>query len=156
MTAPINGPDISSKYCIFNLLFLCSFYSLSQLVFLLYKYNIKGFLHWGFNFYNAERSDYRINPYLTTGADGAFPSGDAFIVYPGENTVYSSIRGDATFEAIQDMDIAYRLEELIGRDEVIKMIDDWAGMDLHFDNYPKDSSFLENLREAMIKKISEL
>ena len=131
-------------------------YRVRVLGFLLYKYNIKGFLHWGFNFYNAERSDYRINPYLTTGADGAFPSGDAFIVYPGENTVYSSIRGEATFEAIQDMDIAYRLEELIGRDEVIKMIDDWAGMDLHFDNYPKDSSFLENLREAMIKKISEL
>lgn len=121
--------------------------------FLLYKYNIKGFLHWGFNFYNSYVSYYRINPYLTTSADGAYPSGDPFIVYPSKNGVYSSIRGEITYEAIQDMDICFTLENLVGRDEVVRMIDEIAGIDLRFDDYPRCSCFLEKLRAAMVDKI---
>ena len=48
-----------------------------------------------------------------------------------------------------------KLEEKIGRSAVIKMIDDAAGMDIHFDKYPKGGKFLEDLRETMIKKINE-
>lgn len=121
--------------------------------FLLYKYNIKGFLHWGFNFYNAERSIYPINPYLTTSSDKAFPSGDPFIVYPGKDCVYGSIRGEIMYEAIQDMNICFALEEAIGRDAVVKMIDAAAGFDLRFDDYPRNKEFIENLRAKMIEMI---
>ena len=121
--------------------------------FLLYKYNIKGFLHWGFNFYNAERSIYPISPYLTTSSDKAFPSGDPFIVYPGKDCVYGSIRGEIMYEAIQDMNICFALEEIIGRDAVVKMIDAAAGCDLRFDDYPRNKEFIENLRAKMIGMI---
>ncbi len=138
-----------------NSLMAMPLYRIRVIGFLMYKYNIKGFLHWGFNFYNSWLSMYPINPYITTSADGCFPSGDGAIVYPGKNTVYSSIRGEAMFEAIQDMDICFALEEKIGRNAVMKMIDDSAGMDMHFNRYPKGGAFLENLREEMIKKINE-
>lgn len=117
--------------------------------FLLYKYDIKGFLHWGFNFYHARLSMYPIDPYLTTSADKAFPSGDPFIVYPAENGVYASIRGETTYDAIQDMNICFALEEKLGRDKVVQMIDEAAGGELRFDDYPKNNAFLDQLREKM-------
>lgn len=123
--------------------------------FLLYKYNIKGFLHWGFNFYNACRSVYTINPYQTTSGDKSYPSGDGFIVYPGKDGVYPSIRGEVTYEAMQDVDICCMLEKQIGRDGVIAMIDAAAGMNLHFDCYPAGNAFCENLRAQMIEKIRQ-
>lgn len=128
-------------------------YRVRILGFLLYKYNIKGFLNWGFNFYNACCSSYTIDPYMTTSGDGAYPSGDPFIVYPGENCVYSSIRGEVTYEAVQDMDICFALEKIIGRDAVVEMIDEAAGVELRFDQYPRNAEFIENLRQRIISKI---
>lgn len=121
--------------------------------YMLYKYDIKGFLHWGLNFYNSFKSWYKINPYLTTSADSVFPSGDGYILYPGKDTVYGSIRGEVTYQAIIDMNICFALEEIIGRDAVIKMIDKAAGGELRFDQYPSGNSFLEELRLDMINKI---
>jgi hypothetical protein len=121
--------------------------------FLLYKYDIKGFLHWGFNCYNCSHSNYNINPYNTSSADGAFPSGDGFIVYPGKNGAYGSIRGEVTYQAIEDMRICAALEALIGREAVIKMIDEAAGRDLRFDDYPHCNEFLEGLRDKIRAEI---
>ena len=120
----------------------------------LYKYNIKGFLHWGYNFYNARVSQYNINPYVTTSADGAYASGDGFIVYPARNGVYPSIRGEVIYQAMQDVDVCYALEALIGREAVIKMIDAAAGGELNLEKYPQDAAFYENLRTEMVKAIA--
>lgn len=122
---------------------------------LMYKYGIKGFLHWGYNFYNACRSRYPINPYLTTSCDKYYPSGDPFIVYPGNNCVYHSVRGVITYEAVQDMDICFLLEQFIGKENVVKMIDQIAGRELRFDDYPRNKKFLEELRNKMIEKIKK-
>ena len=122
---------------------------------LIYKYGIKGFLHWGFNFYNSVVSYYKIDPYVTTSSDGHHPSGDPFIVYPAKNGAYPSIRGKVTYEAIGDLDLCRTLEEYVGRDGVVKMIDELAGMDVRFDSYPLDSDFLPKLRAAIIEKIKE-
>jgi len=130
-------------------------YRVRVLGFLLYKYNLQGFLHWGFNFYHSQLSRYPINPYVTTSSDKAFPSGDPFIVYPARDGVYPSIRGEVTYEGIQDMDICFALETYIGREAVVEMIDAAAGMDLRFDNFPKNKEFLEELRTAMVKKIED-
>ncbi|MCI9337412.1 MAG: DUF4091 domain-containing protein [Lachnospiraceae bacterium] len=124
--------------------------------FLLYRYNIKGFLHWGLNFYNCCVSKYPVNPYVTTSGDKAFPSGDPFILYPGRDSVYPSIRGEVTYEAVQDMDICFALERYVGREAVTDMIDRAAGRKIRFDDYPKNKEFLENLRAEMVEKIREL
>lgn len=124
--------------------------------FQMYKFDISGFLQWGFNFYNSNKSMYPIDPYVSTSADGWFPSGDAFIVYPSKDGAYSSIRGEVTYEAMQDIRICKALEALIGKEAVVKMIDDNAGRDLRFDDYPRDSKFIDDLRDAMVKMIAEL
>ena len=121
--------------------------------FLLYKFQIKGFLHWGFNFYHSQLSRYPINPYLTTSADHAFPSGDGFIVYPGKDSVYPSIRGEIMYEAIQDLRICEALEAKIGRAAVTALIDEKAGAPLTFEQYPKTDAFLEELRAEFLGRL---
>ncbi len=121
----------------------------------MYKYGIKGFLHWGLNFYNSSLSLYKINPYVTTSSDYNFASGDAFIVYPGDETAYPSIRGEITFEAMQDIRICQALEALIGHEAVVAMIDETAGRDLRFDDYPCGNNFLEDLRAKLIAEIEK-
>lgn len=122
---------------------------------LLYKFNIKGFLHWGLNFYNSCLSLSQINPYVTTSANGAYPSGDAFILYPAKKGAYPSVRGKITFEAIGDLNLCRTLEKHIGREAVVKMIDETAGGDVRFDDYPRDSAYLPTLREKMLAEIEK-
>ena len=122
---------------------------------MLYKYDIKGFLHWGLNFYNAVVSRSTINPYTTTSCDGAFPSGDAFILYPAKDGAYSSIRAKLIFEAINDLNLCRTLETIIGRDAVIALIDSVAGTPLTFETYPVGSEYLLTLREKMTALIKE-
>lgn len=121
----------------------------------LYKYDIKGFLHWGYNFYNSQYSICPINPYITTSANGGFPSGDSFSVYPVNNDVIPSLRAVIFKEALQDIEICRTLEKYIGRDNVIKIIDDAAGFSITFDNYPKNADYIINLIDKMENMIKE-
>ncbi len=69
----------------------------------LYKYDIQGFLHWGYNHWYSQKSVKRINPFQVTDADHGFPSGDAFLVYPGDKGPIGSIRLAIMREAMQDV-----------------------------------------------------
>lgn len=115
----------------------------------LYRYNIEGFLHWGYNFYNSKLSRQKINPYITTSSDNAFPSGDPFSVYPVQNDVIPSLRAIVFKEALGDIEICRRLESIIGRDDVVSIIDKAAGGRLSFSDYPRNSDFVPSLIEHM-------
>ena len=117
---------------------------------LMYKYNIQGFLHWGMNFYNAALSRRRIDPYVTTSGNGSWPSGDPFILYPAKNGAYPSIRGKVTAEAIGDMDLCRTVEEYVGRDAVVRIIDRLAGAPLEFENFPKSDDYIFAVRKKLI------
>ena len=121
----------------------------------IYKFNLVGFLNWGFNFYNGQVSRYLINPYMTSSSDKAFPSGDAFRVYPMEKGPVPSLRAKIFNEALQDVDVCKLLEKYIGRDAVIKMIDKEAGMDLTFFEYPRNAEFIPNLMNKMKEMIAQ-
>ncbi|WP_312430712.1 DUF4091 domain-containing protein [Lacrimispora sp.] len=119
----------------------------------LYKYKIDGILHWGYNFYNSLNSLYPIDPYRTTGADAAFPSGDPFVVYPkADGTVEESIRFMVHYEAMTDLRALYYLETLIGREKVMENID---LEDLEFDWYPKYPEYTINIRKKVNEMIKE-
>lgn len=120
---------------------------------LLYKYDIKGFLHWGMNFYNNSLSRSNINPYVTTSGNGCWPSGDPFIFYPAKNGSYPSIRAKVTAEAIGDMDLCRTLEEYIGREAVIRIIDRLAGKPLRFDDFPKGEEYIFAVRKKLISAL---
>lgn len=121
----------------------------------IYKYGIKGFLQWGFNFYYSFLSTYEVNPYLTTSAGGFFPSGDAFVVYPGKDGPYPSLRAKVFKEAIQDVSICRVLEKYIGKDEVIKLIEEKADMEITFSEYPRNAEFLIELGKLIKDEIKK-
>jgi hypothetical protein len=122
----------------------------------LYKYHIPGFLHWGYNFYNSHLSKRAINPFLVTDADMTFPSGDAFLVYPGEEGALESIRIKVLAEAFQDIRALELLESLTSREEVLALIEENTDEPITFSVYPRTETYLLKLREKVNAKIAEL
>ena len=60
---------------------------------LMYRYNIRGFLHWGYNFCFNQYSREKVDPHSIMHCDYAFPSGDPYLVYPvKDGEPLSSIR----------------------------------------------------------------
>lgn len=121
----------------------------------IYRYAVKGFLHWGYNFYNAELSAYRIQPYQTTSGDASYPSGDPFSVYPGKDGALLSLRSLVFFEGLQDIAVLELLEKYIGFEAVKDFIRDCAGMEITFEEYPRNSRFLPELRQKAIEEIEK-
>ena len=120
----------------------------------LYKYDIKGFLQWGFNFWFSQCSRSVLNPYLDTTANDAFQSGDAFIVYPldADGEVVCSLRLYVFNEGLQDMRALKLLESLSNRQTVDEMLEDIDG----FTSYPRSSRYILQLREQINKKIKQM
>ena len=120
----------------------------------LYKFNIEGFLQWGYNSYNSQNSYYPVNPYLITDGDGFVPAGDTFQVYPGPGGVpEESIRMMVTDEALFDLRAFRLLESLRGRDFVMGLIENGLSEPITFDRYPTDNSYLLRLREKVNREI---
>ncbi|MBQ8525445.1 MAG: DUF4091 domain-containing protein [Clostridia bacterium] len=122
----------------------------------MYKYRVEGFLQWGYNFYYSQYSRSLINPYVNTSANGAFPSGDAFTVYPGVDGPLPSLRGFVFQNALQDIEICRLLESYIGHDEVVKIIEDTANMTITFNDYPAGSDFIPEVMDIIKQKIKEV
>lgn len=119
----------------------------------LYKYGIKGFLQWGFNFYYSRLSLYKINPYITTSSDKSFPSGDPFSVYPGENGPLPSLRAKVFKEGIQLVSLLKKLESYIGKEKTVELIEKKANMEITFLEYPRCPEFLNQLEEEIKDEI---
>lgn len=120
----------------------------------LYLYNIEGFLHWGYNFYNSRNSISEIDPYRVTDAGGEFPSGDPFIVYPAEDgTAYESIRLMVLSEALYDLRALKLLETLTDRAYVESLIYEDYDEKITFKQYPKEPEYLFQLREKVNQEI---
>lgn len=114
---------------------------------LFYLYDIEGFLHWGFNFYNSQRSVRHIDPFRVTDAGGAFPSGDPFLVYPGPGgTPWESIRGEVLKEALQDLRLLRMTESRVGRPRTLALLRELGG-EMNFTRYPRDKAFFARLWE---------
>lgn len=122
----------------------------------LFKYDIKGFLHWGFNFYYSQYSQYKINPYVITDADGAFQSGDAFCVYPYKEGVVQSLRAVVFENALSDLRAMELLTSKVGRDRIVQFLEEEAGMSIEFDKYPRSAEYILRRRELINRKVKEL
>lgn len=120
----------------------------------LYKYDIAGFLHWGYNYWFSQYSRRAIDPFRTTDADAAFPSGDAFLVYPGDDGPIESIRLEVFYEALQDLRALQLLETLVGKEKVLALLQEDLERPLTFRDYPVDSDWLLRKREAINRKIA--
>ena len=121
----------------------------------LYKYDIAGFLKWGYNYYNSQGSTRPINPWVNTDCDGFGPAGDAFEVYPGENgQAIMSQRSMLCAEAMYDLRALRLLESLKGRDFVMALLEDGI-RPITFTDYPRDAEWLLNMRERVNAEIEK-
>ncbi len=122
----------------------------------LYKFNIKGFLHWGYNFWYSMGSTRQINPFLNQSGDRQVPAGDAFSVYPGQNgQPLEALRLRIFREALEDYRALEKLESLTDRESVLSLIDEVAGMEITLSDYPASADYLHALREAVNGRIAE-
>lgn len=122
----------------------------------LYKYNIKGFLHWGYNFYYTQLSKVLIDPFKVSDAGGKFPSGDSYIVYPAKDgTAYHSIRLKVFYDALQDLAALNTLEKLTEREECLRIIEENGNYSITFSEYPHSDDWLLSTREKINYKIKE-
>ena len=115
----------------------------------LYLYQIEGFLHWGYNFWNSQFSKEPLDPFRVTDAVQGFPSGDPFLVYPGKDgQPVSSIRMKIFRDALQDLRAMQLLETLSSRQTVVSLIENICGK-ITFKRYPRDAQTLLKLRGAI-------
>lgn len=119
-----------------------------------YKYQIAGFLQWGFNFYNSQFSLRHLDPFAVTDADIAFPSGDAFMVYPGpDGTPWKSIRLLVFAEALNDLRAFRLLESLTSREYVLELMEGGLSKEITFFEYPHEADYLLDLRTRVNQEI---
>lgn len=120
----------------------------------IFKYNIEGFLQWGYNFYNNQYSDTPINPYLVTDCDGSFPAGDAYSVYPaGNGEALESIRILSFYEALTDIKAMKLCESFYGHDAVVEAIEEVFGKAITFDTCAKSAEKMLAIRSRINEMI---
>ena len=123
---------------------------------LLYKYDAQGFLQWGHNFWYSQYSKHPIDPFKVTDAGNAFPSGDAFVVYPGKDgQPLNSLRHKVILDAFQDLRALRLLESKTSRKYVLNLIEKGLDVPLSFRTYPHESQWLLNLREEINNEINK-
>ena len=116
----------------------------------LFKYNIKGFLHWGYNYYNNRASGDAINPYLDLGGEDWVPAGDTFTVYPGQDgTPLESIRSITMDEVMQDIRAMKLAESLSSHEAVVKAMEDALGKEITFDRCAESAKEMQEVRRAV-------
>ena len=122
----------------------------------LYKYNMEGFLHWGFNFYNSQYSLHRIEPFRVNDSEDAFPAGDPFIVYPGKDgEPIESMRLPVMADAMLDTQLLEYLESLTSREHVLELLEGADNVDIRFDQYPLGPDYLLDLWEKAALEIEK-
>ena len=109
---------------------------------LFYRFGVKGFLHWGYNYWYPRQTRQIIDPFRVT--DGlAWPGwayGDTSVVYPGAEGPIDSIRWEVFAESLQD----YRLLQTLSVDRRgLSELKD-------FDDFPKDGRWIDAFRKRML------
>lgn len=120
----------------------------------LFKYNIKGFLQWGYNFYYTQYSKRQVNPFTENDADMAFAAGDSFSVYPAPDGPIPAI-GLAVFrEALKDLRAFRLLEGYIGHEGPVALIEDVLGT-VRFDKCADSSGLILKMRQKVNNEIKK-
>ena len=115
----------------------------------MYKYDIKGFLHWGYNFYYNRFSYDCINPYLYPDSDYFGCAGDSFLVYPApDGTAYESLRIAVFNDALQDMRAFKLCESFYGKEFVMNIIEE-GNEPITFNQYPHSDEYIPAVRECI-------
>jgi len=111
---------------------------------LFYHLKAEGFLHWGYNYWHKLDSEEASDPY-TNGSAHAYPGipdGDPFVVYPGPDGPYDSIRWEVFAESLQD----YAILQSAGIDRDDKLLASLRS----YEDFPKTAAWItQALKEVL-------
>lgn len=116
----------------------------------MYKYDIVGFLHWGYNFFNTCGSFRTLDPFGDTCGFDWVPAGDTCSVYPGsDGCALESIRIAVFYDSIQDMSAMKLAESLCGKNAVVRAIENAFGGEITFAKCALSSQQMTAVRKAV-------
>lgn len=122
----------------------------------MYKYNVKGFLHWGFNYYNNRGSGDAINPYLDLSGEDWVCAGDTFAVYPhSDGTALESIRLLLLEEAMQDIRAMQLCEQYYSHEAVVAAMEEELGASITFERCAHSEDEMLRVRERINRMIAQ-
>lgn len=127
-----------------------------------YRYQLDGFLHWGFNHFAGTE------PYTEDGVSRGLPLGDRAIAYPGTQGFLGSLRFSAQRDGLQDFEYLWVLEQRL-RALKARLGDDAHWLDPQqrpmelcrrvvesFHNYTRDDDVLFDTRRVIAEEIEAL
>ena len=122
----------------------------------MYKYDIAGFLQWGYNFYNNMHSVDTVNPFADACGEYWVPAGDTYSVYPAQDgTAYESTRIIVFHEALQDVRAMKLCESFYGKERVVAEMEAVFGQEIKFDRCAKSSDIMLAIRARVDELIAE-
>lgn len=131
----------------------------------LFKYRMDGFLHWGYNFYNSCGSFRHVNPYQISDCSNegaapefkAFPSGDAFLVYPGPRGIpEESIRLLALEAGLNDLRVLSEIAARTSYEYAMSLVEDDLREPISFWNAPTSNYYYIHLRNRLNRELARL
>ncbi len=114
-------------------------------------HDIKGFLHWGYNFWYTRLSERPIDPWRSPDNDVFFAGGTSFMVYPGRDGYdgpVASLRLYIFAEGLNDAKEYNMLRELIGKEKLAEICPE-----ISFHTVPDDKEMRE-LSDRILSAIS--
>lgn len=115
-----------------------------------YRYGINGYLHWGYNYWGTE-SPYDDTSGIILSSGNILPGGDSWIVYPGENTLYPSIR----LEAMRDGIVDYELLKMYNQAFPEKAKEMVRTTVYHFEHYDTNLGDFRKKRRQILEDLSK-
>ena len=117
----------------------------------MFRFGIKGFLQWGYNFWFNRFSLSPVDPYMVTDGDYFVPAGDAFSVYPApDGTAYETLHLVLFTQALEDFRALETCRSLCGTARTMAAVGN-----ITFDEYPRDADYILSLREKINSMIEE-
>jgi len=121
-----------------------------------FKYNITGYLHWGFNFWGSDSGIVTAeDPYddvsgIIVSSGNILPGGDCWICYPGYKSIYPSIR----LEAMRDGIVDYELLKMY-RDKFPEETGELVGTTVYgFEHYDINIGAFRAKRRQILEQLS--
>ena len=111
-----------------------------------YKYNCPGFLHWGYNEHNSNiREDTNFHPDDIY----TYPAGNSFVVYPGDNRPWYSVRGHLQRAGAYD----YELLNILGKKDKAKALAIIDKICRTFDDYDPSPRLFDEVRHELLEEL---
>lgn len=115
------------------------------------RFNMSGYLHWGFNYMEKDQHPFnQTNQYHTYGDGVCLPSGDSHIVYPDKDKLYYSMRMVNYRKGADDFEL---LNMLKSRDE--KLYESIVSGIVHSFHGNTDLPLFEKTYNALLKALEE-